>query len=394
MALPSRLRPGIAIGSRSKVTVVSSVSRQQPSAGIRARLLNRGAYRWYLGTIFGLVYQTFEIVYIWTSPAATANKVTATLLLVVIYLGYIALPPLLWPQSVRARVIGLALYWVATLVLLPLIGVYLVWVWTLVVAMVAFMWMPLLPSLIVCAGVVIAQVILAATGGFEDGIVFAPFITVSVAVSLFAITRQIVANRELSAAHATIASLAAAEERARLARDLHDVLGHSLTVVAVKSELAGRLVERDPKRAIAEIADIEGLARTALTDLRAAVTSYREMNLDAELTAARTALDAAGIRSHLPLDAAVVDEDLSSLFGWVLREGITNVIRHSRATECWVDLTPSSLSVRDDGVGVPGDGNGNGLRGLTERALETGAILTTTNGKSGGFVLTATRSAG
>jgi two-component system, NarL family, sensor histidine kinase DesK len=373
---------------------VSTIGRQQPEMGIRARLLNRGAYRWYLGTIFGLAYQAFELVYVWTSPGMTANRVSATLLLIVVYLGYITLPPLLWPQSVRARVIGLILYWVASLVLLPFLGIYLVWVWTLVVAMVAFMWMPLVPSLILCVGVVVAQVVLSAAGRFENGTVFAPFVTVSIAVSLFAITRQIVANRWLSDAHATIASLAAAEERARLARDLHDVLGHSLTVVAVKSELAGRLIERDPKLAMAEIADIEGLARTALADLRAAVRSYRDMNLEAELTAARTALDAAGIRSHLPSGVDTVDEDMRSLFGWVLREGITNVIRHSKATECWVDLTPSSLSVRDDGLGVPGDGNGNGLRGLTERALEAGAQLTAASGESGGFVLTVARVAG
>ena len=373
------------------MTIVSTVSRQQPGTGIRARLLNRGAYRWYLGTIFGLAYQTFELVYTWTSPGTTATKVIATLLLVVIYLGYIALPPLLWPQSVRARVIGLIVYWAAGFVLLPFVGIYLVWVWTLVVAMVAFMWLPLLPSVIICAGVVASQVVLSAIGHFDSGTVFAPFVTVSIAVSLFAITRQIVANRELRDAHVTIASLAAAEERARLARDLHDVLGHSLTVVAVKSELAGRLVERDPRRAIAEIADIEGLARTALADLRAAVSSYRDMNLDSELTAAQTALDAAGIRSHLPHDVGDVDPDLRSLFGWVLREGVTNVIRHSKATECWVELKPHSLSVRDDGHGVPGDGNGNGLAGLRERAIEAGAKVTVANGDGGGFVLTVAR---
>jgi two-component system sensor histidine kinase DesK len=375
------------------VKIVSTVSRQQPNAGIRARLLNLGAYRWYLGTLFGLVYQTFEIVYVWTSAGTTATKATATLLLVVIYLGYILLPPLLWPQSVRARVIGLVIYWAVSLVLLPLIGVYLVWVWTLVVAMTAFMWMPFVPTLVVSLGVVVAQVLLSWVGDFAEGTIFAPFVTVSIAVSLVAITRQIIANRELQDAHATIASLAAAEERARLARDLHDVLGHSLTVVAVKSELAGRLVERDPARAIAEIGDIESLARTALVDLRAAVSSYREMNLDSELSAARTALDAAGIRAHLPLDGSAVDDDLRPLFGWVLREGVTNVIRHSRATECWVELKPRSLSVRDDGLGVPASRKGNGLTGLTERALEAGAKLTAVNGEAGGYVLTVAKGA-
>jgi two-component system sensor histidine kinase DesK len=123
------------------------------------------------------------------------------------------------------------------------------------------------------------------------------------------------------------------------------------------------------------------------------VSSYREMNLDSELAAARTALDASGIHAHLPLDGSAVDPDLRPLFGWVLREGVTNVIRHSKATECWVELRHRSLSVRDDGLGVPAARKGNGLTGLTERALEAGAKLTAANGESGGFVLTVAKRA-
>ena len=289
------------------------------------------------------------------------------------------------------RIITLVVYWAATLALLPYLGAFTVWLWILVIAMVAFCRLPGTMSVIISVLVAIAQVALASTVGFENGTGFAPFVTATVAISLFSISRQIATNRKLRDAHDTIASLAAAEERARLARDLHDVLGHSLTVVAVKSELAGRLVVRDPKQALVEIADIEALARTALADLRAAVSSYREMNLDSELTAARTALDAAGIRSHLPVNASAVDPDLQSLFGWVLREGVTNVIRHSKATQCWVELAPHSLSVRDDGGGVPGDGKGNGLAGLRDRAVEAGAKVTTGSDDNGGFVLTVAR---
>jgi two-component system, NarL family, sensor histidine kinase DesK len=375
------------------VTIVSTESRQQPSAGIRARLLNRGAYQWYAGTVFGLAYQAFEVIALWSSTRPVSLKLLGTALLVIFYLAYVVLPPLIWRQSTRARVLAISAYFVATFVLLPFLGDNLVWVWPLIVAMVAFSWLPLAASLAISGLIVLCQLVIASLNHFSisDGTIFSPFVTVTVLISLFSITRQIMVNRKLREAQATIASLAAAEERARLARDLHDVLGHSLTVVAVKSELAGRLVERDPKRAIAEIGDIEGLARTALADLRAAVNSYRDMNLDAELTAARTALDAADIRSHLPADASDVDPDLRSLFGWAIREGVTNVIRHARATECWIELTPKSLSVRDNGLGVPGDGKGNGLTGLGERALEAGARLTTANRDAGGFVLMVTK---
>jgi two-component system sensor histidine kinase DesK len=363
----------------------------QPSAGIRARLLNRGAYQWYAGTVVGLLYQVAEFVYIWNSHGSAGSKIGATLLLVLFYLGYLFIPPLIWPQSVSARVLVLTLYWLATFALVPILGVYTVWVWVLVIAMVTFAWLPLAPTLVLPGVIIVAQYLLALQHNFVNGTIIAPFVTLTVLVSLLGITRQIIANQALKAAQATIASLAAADERARLARDLHDVLGHSLTVVAVKSELAGRLVELDPKKAIAEIADIEGLARTALADLRAAVSSYREMSLDAELAAARTGLDAAGIHAHLPSDTSVVDADLRPLFGWALREGVTNVIRHSKAAECWVELGPKSITVRDDGAGVPGDGTGNGLAGLRERALEAGAKLTAGGTSNGGFELTVAK---
>jgi two-component system sensor histidine kinase DesK len=370
---------------------MSTSSRQAPSAGIRARLLNRGAYRWYLGTLFGLAYQVSEIIYIWTAAGTADFKALSTVVLSVFYIGYIVAPPLLWPHSVRTRIVGVSLYWVATFALVPFLGAFVIWVWPLVVSMIAFTWLPWLPSLIMGTVIAGVQLLIAAEGKWANGIGFAPFVTVTVAVSLFSITTQIEANRKLRDAQATIASLAAADERARLARDLHDVLGHSLTVVAVKSELAGRLVELDPTKAIAEIGDIETLARTALTDLRAAVSSYRDMNLDSEIAAARTALQAAGIQSHLPTDGSAVDAGLRPLFGWVLREGVTNVIRHSQANECWVELHPHSVTVRDDGHGVPVRGKGNGLTGLRERATEAGARLTTANGDSGGFVLTVAR---
>jgi two-component system sensor histidine kinase DesK len=280
-----------------------------------------------------------------------------------------------------------------------------VWVWPLAIAMIPFCWLPLAPTIILSAIVIAAQGVVAALNrsSLTDGTAFSPFVSATILISLIAITSQIAANRKLQDAQSTIATLAAAEERARLARDLHDVLGHSLTVVAVKSELAGRLVERDPTRAIAEISDIEQLARTALSDLRAAVSSYREMNLDTELSAARTALEAAGIEAHLPSDSSGVDEDLRPLFGWVLREGVTNVIRHSGAKQCWVDLEKRELRVRDDGAGLGSSGesiarkadgkSGNGLKGLTERAAEEGAKLSASRVNEG-FVLTVAKAAG
>lgn len=175
------------------------------------------------------------------------------------------------------------------------------------------------------------------------------------------------------------AELAVELERARLARDLHDILGHSLTVITVKAELAGRLVDVDPERAKTEIADLERLSRDALADVGETVSGYRQLSLPSELARARRALDAAGIEAQLPSAADDVDSGLRDLFAWVVREGVTNVVRHSGARRCEIELTATTVRVCDDGVGIQDDTSieaGNGLTGLRERARKAGAVVT------------------
>ena len=148
----------------------------------------------------------------------------------------------------------------------------------------------------------------------------------------------------------------------------------------------------DPAKAEAEIADIERLTRSALADLRLAVSNYRETSLDAELAAARTALEAAGIDPHLPDSVPKLDSRLEGVFAWVLREGVTNVIRHSGAAACWVTIETHSLRVADDGRGLSTTAlgapvTGNGLRGLRERSAEASAELFVGHSPHGGFEL-------
>src|SRR5690606_543184 len=127
------------------------------------------------------------------------------------------------------------------------------------------------------------------------------------------------------------------EERERVARDVHDVLGHSLTVVSVKAELAERLVDVDPARARAELVEIQSLTREALAEIRATVSGLRVARLGDELVAARTALTGAGIEADLPENPDVVDPRHRIVVAWVLREAVTNVVRHSGATRCTVE---------------------------------------------------------
>ncbi len=187
------------------------------------------------------------------------------------------------------------------------------------------------------------------------------------------------ANQQLSQAREQIARLAVGEERLRFARDLHDLLGHSLSVIALKSELAGRLIKTTPGLAAHEIADIEKVARDALREVREAVTGYRQPTLAAELAGAHEALTAAGIdyridQDHVPLPPAV-----EAVMAWTVREGVTNVMRHSQAKRCSVRIINkdgrATVEVIDDGRGgMPKPGSG--LRGLEERVRERGGTLT------------------
>lgn len=177
----------------------------------------------------------------------------------------------------------------------------------------------------------------------------------------------------LRLAQQELATMAVQQERARIAADLHDILGHSLTVVTVKAELAQRLLDVDVRRARAELRDLEVLARDALADVRATALGMRGISLPGEIAAAREALAAANVEAVLPGAADEVPSRVRELFAWTIREAVTNVVRHAGASRCEVRLSPSSVEVLDDGCGgggVPGDGQG--LRGLRERAAALG----------------------
>src|SRR3954447_12162649 len=199
----------------------------------------------------------------------------------------------------------------------------------------------------------------------DEGILFG---TLVATLAIWGITQSINRNIEVLAVREENARLALDDERNRFARDLHDILGHSLTVITVKAELAQKLMHVDPVRARAEVDDLERLSRDALADVRRAVEGYGELTLPGELARARTALRAAQIDAVLPNSTDDVPSDRRELFAWAIREGVTNVIRHSRASRCTVVLGSDRVEIRDDGVGPGAAGAGNGLTGLRERA--------------------------
>lgn len=193
-------------------------------------------------------------------------------------------------------------------------------------------------------------------------------------LAMYAFFNLLAANRAVALARSEVARLAAENERTRIARDLHDLLGHSLTTITIKAGLARRLAAVDPERAAREIGEVEELTRQSLTDIRATLANYRQVTLTGELATARELLRAAGVWAQLPGATEVVDAAHQELFGWVIREGLTNVVRHAHATKCWVTLGPSSVEIVDNGVG----GSpicGHGLTGLRERVEAAGGTV-------------------
>jgi two-component system sensor histidine kinase DesK len=208
----------------------------------------------------------------------------------------------------------------------------------------------------------------------DEGILFG---TLVATLAVWGISQSLNRSVEVLQVREENARLALDDERNRFARDLHDILGHSLTVITVKAELAHRLIDVDHERARAEIADLERLSRDALADVRRAVDGYRELTLPGELSRARAALSAAEIAAELPNSTDEVPSDRRELFAWTVREGITNVIRHSGARRCTVLLGEHEVEIRDDGRGPAAGSSGNGLTGLRERASALGGTVLT-----------------
>lgn len=361
-----------------------------------------GRRRWYTGAVFALLWQVLELIAVWTDGRSLRAHVVSTLALAVVYVAFLFAPELMWRRGLRGRVLVLVAVAALAGLLLLVVGPLAVWTWLLVAALSGFVAERFWVAGVVVLGIVGAQFLVAASTGWDaavnSGILFAPVITVSVGASMLFFGRQRAAEQRLGFAQDEITRLAVVEERARFSRDLHDVLGHSLTVVAMKSELAARLVEVDPARAKVEMQDVERLSREALQGLRRAVSGYREADLDAELVSARSALSAAGVDADVPESGDGAAAEARSLFAWVLREGVTNVIRHAAASTVRITLTRTALTIEDDGTGVlapPSTADvlgGNGLRGLRERADAVGAVLTTGTSDLGGFLLRVERS--
>ena len=344
-------------------------------------------FGWLMGAIW-LVFLVFPIVTVATGDGPLPWRllgIAGILAFATTYLwGFIAISTKdTWDQVVRTGVRHLTLMVLIALALIPLLGVGTLSHLPYVVALGMFS-LPLVWALAVMGAALLVSIVVPITTGSLASNWHFILIVLLVAVST-GIVR--IFEQRGNAHRAAQAELTLAAERDRVARDVHDVLGHSLTVVTVKAELAQRLIETDPARAQEELAQIQALSRVALAEVRATVSGLRVANLADEVAAADAALTDAGITADLPDDLSVVDPRHRVLTAWVLREAVTNVVRHSGATRCSVKLGPGLLSVTDNGGGAQGRREGNGLRGIRERVAAAGGTITLSPAPTGGTVL-------
>jgi two-component system sensor histidine kinase DesK len=234
--------------------------------------------------------------------------------------------------------------------------------------------------------------------GIFTGFAFLAAPAAAIGLWSVAFVGQVAAVAQLRAAREELARLAVSQERLRFARDLHDLLGHSLSLITLKGELAERLLPDTPEngKAAGELRELQGVARGALKEVREAVSGYRRPSLDEELAGACAISEAAGISCRIHNGAGDLPAEAEAMLTWVVREGVTNVVRHSRANRCEISLGRDgdriSAEVTDDGPGprikrAGEEIGGSGLAGLAERVEGSGGQLDAGRRPGGGFGL-------
>lgn len=245
---------------------------------------------------------------------------------------------------------------------------------------------PLSLALSVLAGVI---------GAYRDGwsglnVAYGTFLSTMVTAAILSLSEAV---HELRETREELARTAVEKERLRFSRDLHDLLGHTLSVIVVKAEATRRLAPRDLDAALGQVSDIESVGRQALTEIREAVTGYREGSLATELDRARDLLGAAGIEAVVRQSGPPLAPETATLLGWVVRESATNVVRHSGAARCDIEVTGTAertrLTITDDGRGTGEGPPGSGLKGLAERLAAAGGSLESGPAPRTGFRVTA-----
>ncbi len=351
---------------------------------------------WRLYQHFWLVCLLFPLVSLVRVPGSLAHLVSGLGALVVFATSYTWL---MWPHPVSRAVQSRARSQMQVALFVVLVGLVVVLSATYSLT---FLWLfiglgacagvifPLIQAFVVVSFLMLMPVLISllVQGGtlrVDWPLTIALLLLVrGLGLDMMGLARMGRAIRELYTARRELARLAVAEERLRVARDLHDLLGHTLSMIALKSELARRLVEHEPGRAVQEIHEVEVVARQTLREVREAVAGYRQTTLQSELEGAQELLEAAGIDHHLELTVGRLPPAIDTVLAWVVREGVTNVVRHSRARRCRIRVTHVSgqvcIEVTNDERKPVLQGperlttppSGSGLEGIAERVAAQG----------------------
>jgi two-component system sensor histidine kinase DesK len=375
------------------------------SGGISLRLWRLYAQSW-------LVCLLFPIIYLVNTPLAVMPLLVATSGLVIFVILYTWF---MWPhplsRGIRTRLgIYLAPILFAGLSVLALslslaFGSPFLWLFVGVSA-VAAVALPARHAFVVV--MILTLLTLGASIFLGGGIAEADWLQIvplvllvrGLGLDMIGLTRLSDALRALHAARSSLARQAVMEERLRLARDLHDLLGHTLSLITLKSELAGRLIEKDSTRAVQEVHEVERVARQALREVRAAVAGYRRPTLDDELDSARQILEAACVACTVENTVEALPVETDAALAWTVREAVTNVVRHSRAQSCLIQISQEDgtvcVEIINDGYHEQGRATaktGVGLTGLAERIsaqggrMEAGPLTPLTRDGTPGFRL-------
>ena len=359
------------------------------SSGVTFQLWRLYQHAW-------LVCLVFPLIALWREPISLWHLTLGLLALVGFAIGYTWL---MWAHPVSRKVRTRARSWFSFALFGTLSALALVfslmngpaWLWLFIgVSAMAGILLPIRSAFAVIVLLTLFPFLLILTmhGGMTGvdwwWLIAFVLLVRGIGLDMIGVARMGSAIRELHTARRELARLAVIEERLRLSRDLHDLLGQTLSVITLKSELARGLVQEEPERCAQELAEIERVSRQMLREVRKTVAGYRQPTLANELDGARQLLEAAGVEHSVEQTTGDLPPALDAILAWTIREGVTNVIRHSRARECLIRL------VRNQGMAeamVLNDGErqedqqdkrtsqGNGLSGLRERVAAFGGTM-------------------
>jgi two-component system sensor histidine kinase DesK len=364
------------------------------SSGVTFQLWRLYQHAW-------LVCLFFPLVALLQEPVSLGHLAAGLLALVGFATGYTWL---MWPHPVsqEARVRSsfsfLLLGMLGTLALVFSLLYGLAWLWLFIgVSAIAGLLLPMRAAFVLIVLLTLFPLVLTLTmhGGVTGvdwwWLIAFLLLVRGIGLDMIGVARMGNAIRELHTARRELARLAVIEERVRLSRDLHDLLGQTLSVITLKSELAEGWVQEEPERCAQELAEIERLSRQMLREVRKTVAGYRQVSLTNEVDAAQQLLEAVGIECLIEQTTEDLPSAIDAALAWTVREGVTNVLRHSRARQCCIRLTRNRGEQESYCAEVINDGEGqevvcqtrqgqhtepgNGLSGLRERVTLLGGSL-------------------